>query len=77
MSGAISVPVHRKPFAMITSETEGNSPWAASEPPTMAIEGVAVNASAAHVVASATESFRKRGMRAATQPAPQTCAQPP
>ena len=42
----------------------------------MAIDGVAVNARAAQVVASASESFLKRGMGAATQPAPRTCGQP-
>ena len=49
VSGAISVPVQRKPLAMITSETDGNSPAAALEPPTIAIDGLAVNARAAQV----------------------------
>ena len=61
---------------MITSETDGNSPAAASEPPTTAIDGVAENARAAQVVASASESFLKRGMGAATQPRRGTCGQP-
>ena len=67
--GAISVPVQRKPLAMTTSETEGYSPGAASEPPTMAIEGEAENASAAAVAATSVESLREKVMRAATQPA--------
>ena len=37
---------------MMTSATEGNSPGAASVPPTIAIEGAAENASAAAVAAS-------------------------
>src|SRR5690348_10447826 len=62
-----------KPLAMITSATEGNSPAAAFDPPTMAIDGVAAKARAAHAVASASESVRKPGMRAATRRAAKTC----
>ena len=39
VSGAISVPVHRKPLAMMTSATDGNSPGPALVPPTIAIDG--------------------------------------
>ena len=78
VSGAISVPVHRKPLAMTTSETEGNSFGPAFVPPTMAIDGEAESASAAHVPASARESLRRRVrcMGAATRARPVSCGQP-
>ena len=58
---------------MVTSATEGYSPGAASEPPTMAIEGAAVRASAAAVAATSVSSLLEKVMRPATQPARRTC----
>src|SRR4051812_6549402 len=59
---------------MVTSATDGYSPCAALEPPTMAIEGAAVRASAAAVAATSVSNLREKVMRSATQPARRTCA---
>ena len=46
-------------------------------PPTMAIDGVAVNARAAQVVASAREELSERGMAGCNAPGARTCGQAP
>src|SRR4051812_36185784 len=58
---------------MTTSATDGYSPAAASEPPTIAIDGAAVRASAAVVAATSVRSLWEMVMRAATQPTRRTC----
>ena len=61
---------------MITSETEGNSPGAALEPPTTAIDGAAESASAAQVAASASERFAKEAWGLQRSAGAETCGQP-
>src|SRR4051812_24851553 len=58
VSGAISVPVHRKPPNVIWA-TDGYSPGAVSVPPTTADDGAAVTASSAQAHASATRVLLK------------------
>src|SRR5690242_4445585 len=71
--GAISVPVHRNDCPNVISATAGYAPGAASFPPTMAIEGAAVRARAAHAAASARLSRRRSVISSTTQAAAETC----
>ena len=60
----------------VISATDGYSPAAASDPPTMAIDGAAESASAAQAAASARGSLRRKVMPAATSAGGDPCGQP-